>query len=422
MAILVLGFLAVAGLGAVWIQSATAELTGPITPSGHHDFFAFYSAATLVHDGHAQALYDGGTLTALQRQLYPHPVGYAGYMPFINPPAAAAFLSPLATLTESTARTVWLLISIVVAVGCALVLSAGRDVRIRLLALLVVLATFPAYQTFTEGQWSFVLLLGCLGALVAARRGHQTLAGVALGVLWLKPPLLVLVLIWLLLTGHWRVVAGMVGAVIAVTAVALPWTGIQSNLNYARYLGDVVAAHAGGAGAAGQTGWEGALPNMEGLIGLAATVFGQQNALTVDLATAVMAALLVGFFAWAMRSHWGDRPLRLGYVLAAVCLGLLLDPHLYAQDCVLVVVLVALVLGRARAAPPPGGVRGPDSLRAQAAILLGGAVLLDLSAIDTYWVQGLALKPLHLFTFVLVAGVVVAAWPRAGHPGPVAAA
>jgi hypothetical protein len=212
-----------------------------------------------------------------------------------------------------------------------------------------------------------------------------------------------------------------VGAVIAVTAVALPWTGVQSNLNYARYLGDVVAAHAGGAGAAGQTAWEGALPNMEGLIGVAATVFGQQNALAVDTATVAMAAVLVGFYAWAMRSHWLDRPLPLGYVLAAVCLGLLLDPHLYAQDCLLVVVLVALVAGRTRAATAPWSAPGRESVRAQAAILFGGAVLLDLAAIDTYSVQGLALKPLHLFTFVLVAGVVVAAWPRAGRSAIVAA-
>jgi Glycosyltransferase family 87 len=325
-------------------------------------------------------------------------------------------------LPESSARLLWLLISFVLAVACALVLTAGRDIRIRALALLVVLGTFPAYQTFTEGQWSFVLLLGCLGGLVAARRGHPTLAGVALGVLWLKPPLLVLVLIWLVAARHWRVAAGMIGAVIAVTAVALPWTGFQANLNYAGYLGDVVAAHAGGAGAAGQTAWEGALPNMEGLIGLAATLFGQQNALAVDIATVAMAVALVAFFAWAMHSHWRDRPLRLGYVIAAVCLGLLLDPHLYAQDCVLVLVLVALVLARWPTGESRAGRRGPESLRAQAAILLAGAALLDLSAIDTYWVQGLVLKPLHLFTFVLIAGVVVAAWRRPGRPALAVAA
>lgn len=404
MTLLALGFLVVAGLGAVWIQSAAAELSGPVTPSGHHDFFAFYSAATLVRDGHPQSLYDAGTLTTLQRQLYPHPVGYAGYMPFINPPAAAALLSPLAAVPESTARLVWLLISVVLAVACALVLTAGRDIRIRALAGLVVLGTFPAYQTFTEGQWSFVLLLGCLAALVAARRGHQTLAGIALSVLWLKPPLLVLVLVWLLLTRYWRVAAGMVGAVVAATALALPWTGIESNVSYARYLVDVVAAHAGGAGAAGQTAWEGALPNMEGLIGLAATIFGQKNALAVDIATATAAAFLVAFLVWAMRSHWRDRPLPLRYALAAVCLGLLLDPHLYAQDCVLVIVLVAFVLSRRL-----------DSLPAQAAVLFAGGVLLNLSAIDTYWVQGVTLKPLHVLTFALIVGTVILARPR---PGP----
>jgi hypothetical protein len=419
-ALLVLGFAIVAGLGIIWAQSAVAELTGPITPSGHHDFFAFYSAATLVHSAHPQSLYDAGTLTALQRQLYAHPVGYAGYMPFINPPAAAALLSPLAALPESTARLAWFFISLGLALACALVLSAGRDVRIRALAVLVILGSFPAYQTFTEGQWSFVLLLGSLGALVAARRGQQTVAGMALSVLWLKPPLLVLVLIWLLLTRHWRVAAAAVGTVIAVTVAALPWTGLVANVNYARYLGDVVAAHAGGAGAAGQTAWEGALPNMEGLIGLAATVFGQQNALTVDVATAAAAAVLVAFFAWTMRSHWRDRPLRLGSVIAAVCLGLLLDPHLYAQDCVLVVVLVALVLTRPTSTA--GAARGPDSLRAQAALLLAGALLLDLSAIDTYWVQGFSLKPLHVLTFALIAGVIVAAWPRASRRETLSAA
>lgn len=90
----------------------------------------------------------------------------------------------------------------------------------------------PAYQTLTEGQWSFVMLHGCLGALAAGRRGHPWLAGVALTVLWLKPPLLLLVLVWLLLTRHWRVAWGMVGTVIAVTMATLPWTGVGANVNW----------------------------------------------------------------------------------------------------------------------------------------------------------------------------------------------
>jgi hypothetical protein len=403
-----------AALGALWIGSAVSELTGPITAAGHHDFFAFYSAATLVHDGHPQSLYDAGVFTSLERAIYPHPTGYAGYMPFNNPPSAAVLLAPLAALSESSARLAWLLVGLVLAIACALILTAGRSAFIRGLGVFVVLATFPAYQTLTEGQWSFVMLLGCLVALAAARRHHPWLAGAALAVLWLNAPVLLLVLLWVLLSRRWRVAGGMVAGVGAVTLATLPWTGVAVNVTYMHHLTSVLSAHVSGAGAAGQAAWEGALTNMEGLIGLAAAVLGQRNALAVDVATGLASMLLVAFFAWAMRGRWGDRPLALRYGLAAACVGLLLDPHLYAQDCVLILVLVALVFARIppeRAGGSRATVRGP-SLRIEASALLAGAVLMDLSAIDTLGINGGVVWPLHLLTIALVCGVLILGWPR----------
>ena len=135
---------------------------------------------------------------------------------------------------------------------------------------------------------------------------------------------------------------------------------------------------------------------MEGLIGLAATLFGQQNALTVDVAT-----VAIGRRSWWSSSHGDalarrDRPFRLGSVIAAVCLGLLLDPHLYAQDCVLVLILVALVLTRPTSAAGAARRRGFACAPQGPPSWLPAPLLLDLSAIDTYWVQGISLKPLHL--------------------------
>ena len=409
-ALLALVVLVMGLLGVVWIQSAIAEFVGPITASGHHDFFAFYTAATLVRKHQPQSLYDASVLTHLQRQIFPQPVGYAGYMPFLNPPSAAVLLSPLAALSEQSARLVWLSISLVLGAACVLVLTWGRGRRIQALAVLVVVASFPTYQTLIEGQWSFVLLLGCLGALAAARRGHYYLAGSALALLWLKPPVLVLVLLWLVLTRNWRTAAGTVGAVLVLTVITLPWAGVSSNMNYLRYLLSVSAAHVAGAGAAGQTAWEGALPNMEGLIGLAAAIVGQQNPFAVDAITGLLAAMLVGVFAWSMRRHWLDRPIALRYTLAAAGLAFLLDPHLYAQDCVLLLVLVALAFSRM---PPSRVSESGSSLRAQAAVLLAVGVMMDLSAIDTYWAQGLFFRPLHLLTLLLMAGVVILVWPHA---------
>lgn len=400
--LLTTGFLIVGALGVAWWVSLISEFAGPITQSGHHDFFAFYSAGTLIREGQPQSLYDASTLTALERHIWPHPTGYAGYMPFLNPPSAAVILSPLASLPFATARLLWLAISIALAIACAVVLTSGRDLRTRGLAVVAVLATFPAYQTFTEGQWSFVMLLGALGALVMARRHLDWLAGALLLPLWLKPPLLLFVLVWLLITRHWRIAAGAVGAVIMLTLVTLPWTGFGADVNYIQYLGGVTAAHATGSGAVGSTTWEGALPNMEGLIGLAATFAGQAHPLAVDVLTGVMAAGLLAYFVWATRSRWLARPLPLQVALAALCLGLLLDPHLYAQDCVLIVVLVAVTLSRTRISAP--------------SVLLGGAALMDLSAIDTYWIQGVFVTPLHLLTFVLIAGVIAFSWPARTRP------
>lgn len=402
------GFLVVIALGTTWCASLIAELAGPITQSGHHDFFAFYSAATLIHTGHAQSLYNASDLTALERTIWPHPTGYAGYMPFLNPPAAAVILSPLASLSFGAARVVWLVINIALAVACALALTSGRDRRLQVLAVVTVLATFPAYQALVEGQWSFVMLLGALAALSMAHRQNDWIAGALLVVLWLKPPLFLLALVWLLVTRHWRVAAGAVGAVIVLTLVTLPATGVSANLSYIQYLGGVTVAHATGSGAAGSTTWEGALPNMEGLIGLAATLAGQVHALVVDVLTGIAAIALLAYFTWTTRASWLVRPLPLQAPLAALCVGLLLDPHLYAQDCVLLLVLLAVTLAR---------MRGPLwSLRTQALVLLAGALLMDLSAIDTYSIQSAPIPPLHLLTFALIAGVLALGWrirPRA---------
>jgi hypothetical protein len=406
-------------LGVLWTVWLIAEVAGPVQISGHHDFFAFYSAAELARAHQAELLYDPSTVTALERQIFPHAVGYAGYLPFLNPPSAAVVLSPLAALPEPAARVVWLFVGLATAVVCSVVLSAGYGARIRVLALLMILLSFPAYQTLVEGQWSFLLLLGAVGAVVAHRHGHEWLAGASLAVLWLKPPLLLVVLIWLLAMRHWRVAAGAITAVIGLTLITLPWAGIDANLAYIRYLGGVSVAHVAGGGAAGQTAWEGAFANMEGLLGGAAALVGQQHPILVDVLAGIAGAALVAFFCYAMRRRWTPRPLPLRFALAAVCLGLLLDPHLYAQDCVLLIVLTALALGRlqwlrVRIGMALGGRSRTELL---AVLIVGTAALMDLSAVDTLWSQGLFPLPLHLLTMVLIVGVVGLAWPGRAPAG-----
>jgi hypothetical protein len=139
---------------------------------------------------------------------------------------------------------------------------------------------------------------------------------------------------------------------------------------------------------------------MEGFIGLPATIVGQQNAIAVDLITGAIAAALVAFFVVATRPHLLERPLHPRYAIAAVALGLLLDPHLYAQDCVLIAVILALLLPATR------------SPRAQVAAVITVVAVMDLSALDTLSVEYAFLRPPHLLTIALIVSVVSLVWPE----------
>jgi hypothetical protein len=194
-----------------------------------------------------------------------------------------------------------------------------------------------------------------------------------------------------------------VAAVVAITLATLPFTGVQANINYAGYLLNVSAAHAAGGGAAGATAWEGAFANMEGLLGLAAALVGQQHPLAVDVLTLLLAVGLVALLAVGMHRHWTGLRLPLRLSIAAVLTGLLLDPHLYAQDCVLLVIPAAMLLWHLRDELR----RMPQSPPSMSLlVLLVCGFVMNFSAIDTLWSQGLFVAPLHLFTLVLLAAVV----------------
>ena len=158
-----------------------AELTAPISPSGHHDFFAFdrpprlstvSTRGPLRPRDPDRACSDNCTRT---RSAMRGTCRSSTRRP--RPPSFHLWHASRSRRRDS----LWLLHQPCPRAGVrAVAATAGRDVRIRALALLVVLGIVPAYQTFTEGQWSFVILFGCLGAWSRRRRGHPTLAGMAL--------------------------------------------------------------------------------------------------------------------------------------------------------------------------------------------------------------------------------------------------
>jgi hypothetical protein len=374
-------------LGAVFAVQLIVELAVPPAAAGHHDILAFWSAGRLILQGKPGDLYDAASLTAIQREVIPEPVGMNGYMPFINPPLAAVVFAPFAAFPAWGARLVWGCVNVVLAVGAAAWLSRGMARRERLLATALIATSFPMYHALAEGQWSILLLAAGLAAMAAARRGAWGTTGVALAVLWLKPQFIILPLLALALGRQWRALgtAVLTGAV-AVLA-ALPFTGLPPNQAYVGYLLDVVTSHFSGAGAGAASAWQGDLASTEGLNGLLVGWLGQGSVGLVNVLWAGLVLVVGGLYAFAMRSvapGFATAPGRT-MLAAGIALVMLVNPNQFVQDCVLLFLCLDAV------GPLERGSRLP-------AVVLIVAVA-DLTFLD------LQVPALHLFPLVLVAAV-----------------
>jgi alpha-1,2-mannosyltransferase len=396
-----LAFLLLA-LGVAFAIALLVELALPVRDSAHHDFLAFYGAGRLIVAGDPSGIYDAARLGEIQRAIMAGPVGVNGYMPFINPPFAAAAFAPLATLSPELARAVWTGIGLVLLLVAALAIAGGPTGRDRALGILLVGLSFPAYHALAEGQWSILLLASGLAAVAAGRRGRWALVGLALVPFWIKPQLLVLPLVGLLLARRWRAVAAVGVGGAALVLIGLPFTGIGPYERYVGYLAEVVTSHFTGAGAVDQTIWQGNLATTEGLNGLLVGYLGQGSVGVVNVLWLVAACALLALYGLAARRQPpGFATLRARMMLAAgILVTLLVNPNLFTQDCVLVFVALAALWPLPRRLALPA--------------IVGTVALVDLILLDQ------AAITVHVFTIALVALVVLACLraprrPRRAH-------
>ncbi len=320
-------------------------------------------------------------------------------MPFINPPFAAVLLAPLSQMSMTSAELVWTLLSLAIAIPAALSLTKSVSSTSRLVSAGLAATVFPMYQTLAEGQWSIILLAGCLAALYFGRNKHGLAAGACLSVLWLKPQLALIAIAGLLVCKAWRPGAVMLAMLGAFFVLSLPFTGLGADRSYVLYIVEVMRSHAAGAGAAASTVWQGNLRQTEGINGLLAGWLGQSHAASVDglLMLAVVPTLILYFMA-LLKVRPGFQSLEQRLMLvASLGIGLLVDPHLYQQDLTLLLLVVPILV---------------EYSRHRFGFLLAVCLAADVSMIDILW-------PLHLFTMTVWAatlGICVATLWRKAAP------
>ncbi|MEM6387350.1 MAG: glycosyltransferase family 87 protein [Pseudomonadota bacterium] len=185
--LMLLGSFALNGIGSVTAEGCTRQII---------DFHVFWSAAGLALEGRPlAALYP----SILQDQFN---ACAPGWLPWLHPPGALAFVTPFGLLPLIPAWVSFNLIS-VAALSLAL-FPFTRDAPPLLLALVLAPTLLPA---LLAGQFVTLWMAGLVGAIWALRLQRWTLAGLLIGALTLKPTLGLLLPGALLALGAWRTIA-----------------------------------------------------------------------------------------------------------------------------------------------------------------------------------------------------------------------
>jgi hypothetical protein len=357
----------------------------------HQDFPALYTAAHLVLHHSGRLLYDTTAVGAEELRLAGHPVGGTGTLAYFNPAFFAALLGPLGAIGMDRAYQAW------TAFGLALLaldlwmlwrLAPQLSRRDRVLLSLAFLTLYPVSYGLELGQFSAVLVTAWTGAYLLLQRGRDAWAGVALAPLLIKPELLIPVALYLVWKRRWRVFAALLPATAAAIAGSIAVTGLTAALHYPGYLLD-------------STTWSGsgvATNDMFNWSGIIAMKWDPAEFRLALAAVAALAAATLAALAYASRGTAAPRSQRyaLEWLLVTMA-SVLVDPHLYLQDTVLLAPAAVAVLGAARA----------DQRPRLAAIALGGWALLGLGIYPN--------EHLHVDAFALylaAAGIAALVWER----------
>lgn len=225
-----------------------------------HNDFTFYYAAARIGAAHGwPSIYDLG-LQQAELDAMGSRIGIAQLARYISPPPVAWLALPFTVLPYPVAYWTWSALLLIALVGTWYLAAPGAG-RLRLIHLAAALGWLPVIYGLQLGQPGLFVALGVAGSYALLRSGRPFEAGLALGVLVLKPQLAFLVPIALLVAGRYRAFAGAavaIGLLALASAAAVGPQGISAyeqrltfaagvtvnrELTLAPYIGDLTIAH-----------------------------------------------------------------------------------------------------------------------------------------------------------------------------------
>lgn len=173
------------------------------------DFLQFPISAGLISQNHADELYNGQVLAQQIHRIVGHDTTVR-LQYFYGPQVALPFI-PLLRLSFLVQAEIWMGLSLLIYFGCVYALWK-RCPGLRPYGALVVFAAIaypPLFHFFVRGQISAVILACVTAAYFAFHARQDVLAGITLGFLVFKPQFLVAIPVVLLLARGWRPLAGL---------------------------------------------------------------------------------------------------------------------------------------------------------------------------------------------------------------------
>ena len=213
-----------------------------------NDFAGFFVAAQILDRGQATQLYDRKLHDELYHELLPK-LDQGDSIPYVHPPFVAGAIRPLVRLPYAAAVANWLVISLsLYLAGLWLLIRSSPVLRQQLGLVLLLALSFEPFlmECWLGGQLSAVGFFSYALAWSLLNRNRPIASGMALGLCFYKPTLLLLVLPLLVIGRRWRMLLGMTITGVLLAGLSLELVGWDVSVGYRDVLLNFRKSSSGG--------------------------------------------------------------------------------------------------------------------------------------------------------------------------------
>lgn len=347
-------------LGLVTLFSVGAHVTSPAAfpLGGPGDYIIFYTAGLIINGGDAGRLYDPLYQSQVQQQVLAHHglSTHSGLLPYNYPPSFALPFVLLSRLSLPDSFLLWYGLNLaLIGLATGLLLNDLRSAWRRHLvpALLLVVSFQPTLFGLINGQSSPVMLLLLTISFLAMKQRRDGLAGAALALALLKPQFALPMALIFLYLHRWRslLMFALVASLLLLFSGLV--VGYQGLVDYASMLRYSMVW-------TGQPGFYAeVMPSVRGSVVRFAGLAENWTDLVLPaswqmIATVTITLAGLAFMVWLWRQAQKTAPYGFAIAYAAsIGLTLLLSPHVYLHDLILLVIAAFAIFGYCNACNQP---------------------------------------------------------------------